>query len=128
MVDDRYSAVARMLKEHDQLSMAALASGILRDFPEATELRVRLRFDNRGSRLSPRLASVRDGRGNDLTAGIEDWTYRSDPDNQTHSGTFQGIRTDYLEYENLDVFSWDDEAGEVIVPLDRDYAAGIQPL
>jgi hypothetical protein len=125
MVDDRYSAIARMLKEHDQLSMAALASGIRRDFPDATELRVKLRFDERGSRMSPRMVSVRDGRGNDLTAGIDDWTTRADPDNQTHSGTFQGIRVDYIEYHNNDVFGWDDESGEVIIPLDYDYAAGI---
>lgn len=128
MVDERYSTAARMLKEHDQLSMAALASGIRRDFPDATELRVKLRFDNRGSRMSPRLVSVRDARGNDLTEGIDNWTTRADADNQTHSGTFQGIRTDYLEYHNNDVFGWDDEADEVIVPLDHDYAAGLQPL
>ena len=123
--DRRQSAVAKMLKEQDKLSMEAVSSGIRRDFPTATELRVKQHYGNRGARLRSTMASVRDKDGNDLTEGNTSWDYEP-----AHEGarpilhSFNDIRSQFFDYEND--FAYDQETAEVIVPLDRNYAEGIE--
>jgi hypothetical protein len=121
----RQSAIARMLAENDKLSMEAVSSGIRRDFPTATELRVKQHFGERGTRYNSTLASVRDKDGNNLTEGNSSWDYKPSAEGARpilHS--FSDIRSQFFDYQND--FAYDGAAGEIIVPLDRNYAEGIE--
>lgn len=123
--DRRQAAVAKMLSEQDRLSMEAVSSGIRRDFPAATELRVKQHFGDRGQRFNSTMASVRDKDGNNLTESTPSWDYKP-----SHEGarpilhSFSDIRPQFFDYENR--LGYDPETAEIIVPLDHDYAEGIE--
>jgi hypothetical protein len=122
--DRRQSAVAKMLDEQDQLSMEAVSSGIRRDFPTATELRVKQNYTDRGGRLNSSLKSVRDEDGKDLTEGQSGWDFERPADGgRSILNSFADIRPQFFDYE--DRLGYDPETAEIIVPLDRDYAEGI---
>jgi hypothetical protein len=122
--DRRLHAVDKMLKEQDRLSMEAAKSGILRDYPTATEMRVKQHFGDRGSQFRSTLEGIRDKDGNNLAAGVSNWDYKPAPDGgRSISNSFHEIRNRFFDYEND--FAYDTETGEIIVPLDRDYAEGI---
>jgi hypothetical protein len=123
--DRRQSAISKMLTENDKLSMEAVSSGIRRDFPTATELRVKQHFGDRGTRFNSTLASVRDKDGNNLTEGNSSWDYKPSAEGARpilHS--FTDIRSQFFDYQND--FAYDGETNEIIVPLDRNYAEGIE--
>jgi hypothetical protein len=123
--DRRQSAVAKMLDEQDKLSMEAVSSGIRRDFPTATELRVKQHFGDRGARLNSTMTSVRDKDGNDLTEGNTSWDYKPAHEGaRPISHSFSDIRARFFDYEND--LGYDQDADEIIVPLDRNYAEGIE--
>lgn len=118
----RHSAMDRLLKEQDKLSMEAAKSGILRDYPTATELRIKQNFGRRGERFNSTMASVRDQDGTNLTEDTKDWDYRGGPNGeQSILRSFSDVRSQFFDYEND--FAYD--AGEIIIPLDRDYAEGV---
>lgn len=122
--DLRTHAVDKMLKEQDRLSMEAVKSGILRDYPAATEMRVKQHFGDRGSQFRSTLEGIRDKDGNNLTEGVSNWDYKAAPDGgRSISNSFHEIRNRFFDYEND--FAYDTETGEIIVPLDRDYTEGI---
>lgn len=123
--DRRQAAIAKMQTENDKLSLEAVSSGVRRDFPTATELRVKQHFGERGTRFNPTMASVRDKDGTNLTKGNSSWDYLP-----SHEGarpimySFTDIRPQFFDYQND--FGYDAATGEVIVPLDRNYAEGIE--
>ena len=123
--DRRQSAVAKMLAEQDKLSMEAVGSGIRRDYPTATELRVKQHFGDRGTRFNSTMASVRDKDGNNLTAGNSSWDYKPSHEGaRPISHSFSDVRAQFFDYQND--FAYNQETSEIIVPLDRNYAEGIE--
>jgi hypothetical protein len=123
-VNVRRSEIAKMVAEQDKLAMEALSSGIRRDFPTATELRVKQHYGQRGEHFRPTLSGVRDKDGNNLTEGNSSWDYKpSVEDAYPLSHSFHDIRPQFFEYENE--FGYDEATAEIIVPLDRDYAEGV---
>jgi hypothetical protein len=120
---DRRRAMDRILKEHDQLSVAELASAVLRDYPDADNVRVRIEYTGSGRDIT-KLTGIRDAAGTDLTAGVEGWAYRHNhQDDPSLNSVFKEIRQRFFDLENdLD---YDPESREIIVPLHRDYAEGI---
>lgn len=127
----RYAAAQRALNEHDRLSMSVLGARILQDFPSATEVRVRQDFDGRGHMHGHRLSAVRGVDGKTLTEGNADWNWRPTPDKKPWIGdVFRDIRPDFFEGKHpemgFDFFEFDQETHEIVVPLSRDYAVGIE--
>lgn len=125
--DRRQTAVAKMLSENDKLSMEAVSSGIRRDYPTATELRVKQHYGPRGERFNSTMSSVRDKDGINLTEGNSSWDYRPAREGaRPISHSFSDIRAQFFDYQNE--FGYDQDTAEIIVPLDRDYAEGVELL
>lgn len=127
----KYMAAQKALKDHDRLTMALLSGRILTDFPTATEVRVKQKIDSGGSLYGHQMTAVRDAQGTNLTEGNDDWNWRPTPDKGRWIGdAFRDIRKDFFEDKHPEMgfgfFDYDQEAGEIIVPLDRDYTEGIE--
>lgn len=124
MANDRHKAANKALDEQDSLSMEVLSSSVRRDYPGAAELRIKRDYGDRNYSTSYDLGSVRDRDGNDLTADDKDWRFNAEPDGgRARFGTLMDIRPRFYEINDFDV---DLDAGEIIVPLDRNYAEGIK--
>ncbi|MET4143779.1 hypothetical protein [Arthrobacter sp. UYCo732] len=120
----RQVEVAHLLRDQDRISMEAVSSAILRDFPTATELRVRQNFGERGKRYDSTIVCVRDKDGVNITEGIRAWDLEPGPTGgDSAANAFSLIRSQFFDYEND--FDFDRDNGEIIVPLNRDYALGI---
>lgn len=125
--DRRMAAMTKLLDEQDKLSMESVSSGIRRDFPSATELRVKQNYTDRGRRLNSTLRSVRDEDGKDLTQGQSGWDFKRPADGgRSILNSFADIRPQFFDYQSH--LGYDPETAEIIVPLDRDYAEGVELL
>lgn len=128
--DQKFVAAQKALRDQDRLSMAALSAGLIREFPTATELRVTQKSDKDGIVFGHRMSTVRDGDGNILVHGDEDTRLHSRPGDRGLWNRFHDIRKDFFESKHPEMgfgfFDYDQEAREIIVPLDRDYTEGIE--
>lgn len=126
-VDRRQTAARKMLDEQDKLSMEVLSSAIRRDYPDAAELRIKQYVSSQGEWVYKDLASVRDKDGTSLTEGDDGWAYRRQPDETvSRFAAFRNIREAFFDADPGNGFAYDQDADEIIVPLDRNYAEGIE--